>query len=466
MPKKPESSPAQHSLREKFLRLMQRIRNVAGEYHRRFNELSDAQLEPRPESVNADTRNGRKEVDGQEYEPSVSEWESIKDELQQFSTRTATYCRQYDSLIVEIRASGDARLKEQAELADATGVRKLLGSMDESLADQLREAQAPLSDEQRKLFLGDVRTSLVKARLLRRIAEKLVNELGSPATAPPPEQATVLLEVRKTLGRIRIACVNFAANARRDRTGSETRWIQDINEGWEEFERDVEALKAKLVEHATRLRKQRASGIAAEVEGFAARLEDDLVFEESILEFTCMIIGSAIRLPKKADAAADKLLRKLSEIQQKQSALAAECSAARGKKDRQGDLAEPESLRTYDALTPKQRCIVDFFLDLSRSKGHNAAAEINEIVAGVKESFRSHGFGSGKTSIQNVVRDLASSEECILLATDPDKNTKGHGGKIRYRLTVPAMERFSPSREEVGVHGQATPPDSSPADDS
>lgn len=445
MAKRARPQAANPGLRSKYLRLMGRIGKIAAQYHHRFSKLSESQLEdPRPprEGNAADDRYAAEADGGQDYEPRVEEWESIREKLRSFQKRTSRAVGQYDSLKVEIEASNDEFLKEQVRLADASRIRSLLESMDESLADQLREAQAPLSDTEIKDFWNSVRNGVCKARLLYRVAEKLRDDLESSAADRNPDHTKTIVTVRSTLGGIMLACVDLAESCRPARSATGRRQFEEVVTAFEKHEENLESLGKELALRANDLRKQGDSASVKKVEDFAARLENEMCFGSAAIETSVMSISAAVRLPKAADQAADKLLRKIRDVQKLKAILAAECSVARGGTNRRGDLEDVEAIRPYGKLSPREQGVVAFFLDRMRAEGFSTTADIKEIIAGFRSYFDSNRSGGGDTSIKNAVRDLVN--EGILIPDKPVKDRKGHGGRIGYRLSVPASEAYMP----------------------
>lgn len=406
----------QSGLRIQLTRVLKRAGKVARQYHQRFKYRAD-------------------------HEPTMEDWPAIKTELQEFEERTDRILRKYHAVRKQIDSSGDSELVAWDQQVDALGFGQLLRDMNLSLAERTREALAPLDDEDRRQFWEHIRNLNIKASVLSTLADAIVSEIESPGPNVTTEGAETISSLCMTLGNFVRAGIAFAEKTRHDDNNTRLSRMTRAKEALDEYEVAVDDARIQLQQHIKALEGQGGHELHGQVRVFAERIRREITFDAAICDHVIDVMSNAIYLPKEADAAAVQLRSVVRQVQAKQAALLAECSAAEGENDGRGDRADPEKIRGYEQLNASEKVVVDFFRTLAHEQGTLAKISTPNIIEGVSSTLRSLCLAGSGGTIRGILQKL--TDENILLHDDGKQaRVRGHGGALSYRLTVAATAKF------------------------
>lgn len=399
---------------------------------------------------------------------SITDLDDNKKRLGSFERSIGKLIEEYDGIREKIACCGDAKLADVAERADAAGFRPLLADMHQSLADQHVNAIRPLTNEDRALLRKHIANLLRRASIVHRLSVKLAvdvaTDLASATPGMSPEHKAALLDIRRAFASLVKASVDFATDAKRDPADSAPQRVPRLIQAAHKYELAIDNAKAMLTRCAQALKTPGTSALKRRVETFVSQLDGLVVFDQAILENVVKALLAVVHPPKEAGSAASDCLRVMRDLQPKNALLLAECSAARGKKDRSGDRVPLRSIRDYGALEDSERIVVDVFRKLRSEQSPTAKIRVKEVVAQAQPQLRAQGLACSEGTIRQILSKLASDTENILFA-EPEHRKGGHGGAYLYRLTVPAGEKYprwmAPTHDPASSRAAALAPSGS-----
>ena len=404
------SSPA---LKRKLIRVVGEIATVASGVERRFRNEAD-------------------------NDAKIANWDDTKKYLDRTHKKAATSLERLDEVVAEAKRSGDLGLKQAAALVEASGLGTVLGQMETYLGDQSRLAQAPLSDEEiRKFGWWTIRLKRC-ARDVKRLAERLEQELDQEDPGIPVRQFTLIRNAMASLGELINASLDFAEAGRDDGPGASHRWVRGVDVAIHNYELAIKEITKELSEIADNLEKAGRRPRSNDLKDFIARIKRLANFDFATIDELKKVIGAAIRLPRLAADAAAKLNRITRELLPE---VTAELLRASGGGAGTGDSAPPEMIRDYVDLKPQEQIVVNVFRRLAEETGPLATLTVPEVIAKVEPELRLGGLAASSGTIKGILKKLSSPEESILLA-EPTARIGGHGGALQYRLTLPAGRKY------------------------
>lgn len=381
----------------------------------------------------------RFEETADEFLPIVH-WNQMTKDLVGFERQASKAVAVYDTVIGKVTQSGDVPLQQAAALVGASGYRNLIAGIEASLSEQAIAAIDPLSDEDRRDFHRYIKSVLERAQMVAHMAGELQRELEGEGHDIPPEQFKLILAARRALGDLVTAGSSLTKDCGLDRLQSFQKQLPAMLRAINDYEKAVGLVSAELVRQAVSLqalgRTQRSRGLHE----FVRRVRAEIEFDVSIIHNLKELIGAAVRPPRNAATLAAELNRVTRDVLPR---VATNLSRGVGEKTGQGDLAANELIRAYGDLKPKEVVVVDIFRRVATERGPTATLTVHEIVALAGPELEARGLAAKEGTIRGVLRALSATEEGILLAATDDRSTTGgHGGMLRYRLTVPAATKY------------------------
>jgi hypothetical protein len=384
----------------------------------------------------------------------IDDWNRVMRDLVGFEQQAAKAVAVYDTVMGKVKQSGDVPLQQAAALVDASGYRNLIVGIEASLSEQAIAARGPIPHEDRRDFHRRIKSLLERAQIVSDMARELQRELEREGHDIPPEQFKVILAARRSLGDLVTAGCSLAEDCRLHRSRSFQEQLPATLRAISVYEKAVDAVNSEIGSQAGALqalgRMQRSRRLHEFVRGVRAEIE----FDVSIIHNLKEVIGAAIRLPGNAATLAAKLNRITRDVLPR---VATSLSRGIGETSGQGDLAANEMIRAYGDLNPKEVVVVDVFRRLVTERGPTATLTVPEVVALAGPELEARGLAAKEGTIRAVLRGLSMTEESILVvATDDRSTTGGHGGTLRYRLTVPAARNY-PAWTPVNYDERSSP---------
>ncbi len=367
--------------------------------------------------------------------------DEIKRVIDRSSRKAPKLQADFESALAAAKESGDVPLEQAAGLVEASQFRALLVDFETVLSDQSSDAAAPVSSKDKKAFHERLVSLIDQAEALTTAAEALAADLNPESCKQSHEYCQSLITARDALGKVFTAGLKLVADCRPTDSVTFDRLFRATVKAVEEYEFSLDEVKAEVLRQAERLRDLGGPYRSQQLDEFAKGMLRAIKFDEAIIKHLTQAIKAAVRLPPKAAKLAGRLRSIAAGVL---SDIRVELMGASGGEELVGDLPPNAAIRAYDDLTPRDRSFVDIFRELFATRGPAATLGVIEVMKAVNPKLKAQGLRTvGAVTVRTILGTLSSADESVLFASRDDRSkTGGHGGKLLYRLTVPASRKY------------------------